>query len=251
MKILINPKYGGLRDYLLQLPARMDSEGTYIYGGRRNLIKSFTAPDGTVLNVKRYHTPHGPNRLIYSLGLRQPKGLRAFRYPTLLASRGIGTPEAVAYMEERRGGLLGESYFVSVQCPYRHLLYEVSGYTPAQYGPLATALAQFTAHMHDQGVLHLDFSPGNILWDRRDDGAYCFSIVDINRMRFGQVSMRAGCNSFRRLWGPKAFFSVLAREYGSHRGFPPDECERLTLAYRRKFWQHYLRRHDVDFEVEL
>ena len=53
MKVLIHPDYEALRDFLLQLPNRMDSEGTYIYGGRRNLIKSFVAPDGTVLNVKR------------------------------------------------------------------------------------------------------------------------------------------------------------------------------------------------------
>ncbi len=251
MKILINPKYGGLRDYLLRLPARMDSEGTYIYGGRRNLIKSFTAPDGTVLNVKRYHVPHGPNRLIYSFGLRQPKGLRAFRYPTLLAARGIETPEPVAYLEERHGGLLGLSFFISVQCPYAHRLYEVNEMAPEQYEPLAKALALFTAHMHDQQVLHCDYSPGNILWDRKADGAYCFSIVDINRMRFGPVSMAAGCNSFRRLWGPKAFFRLLAQEYARHRGLDPAACERLVLACRRKFWTRYLKHHDMEFEVDV
>ena len=83
------------------------------------------------------------------------------------------------------------------------------------------------------------------------DGAYCFSIVDINRMRFGPVSMAAGCNSFRRLWGPKAFFRLLAQEYARHRGLDPAACERLVLACRRKFWQHYLRHHKMEFEVDV
>lgn len=251
MKILINPKYSHLRNFLLSLPERMDSEGTYIYGGRRNLIKSFTAPDGTELNVKRYHVPHGPNRLIYSLGLRTPKGLRAFRYPTLLAARGIETPEAVAYIEQRHGGMLGLSFFISIQCPYQHRLYEMNEASPELYEPLAKALAHFTAHMHEEGILHRDYSPGNILWDRDADGTFHFSIVDINRMHFGPVSKRQGCSSFRRLWGPKAFFIIMAHEYAMQRGFNPNECEQLVLAYRRKFWKRYMKHHNVEFEVEL
>ena len=53
MNVRINPKYEELREFILQLPSRMDTEGTYIYGGRRNLIKSFAVPHGPVLNVTR------------------------------------------------------------------------------------------------------------------------------------------------------------------------------------------------------
>lgn len=251
MKVLIHPDYEALRDFLLQLPNRMDSEGTYIYGGRRNLIKSFVAPDGTVLNVKRYHAPHGINSLAYSLGLRQPKGLRAWTYPSILNAKGIETPQAVAYIEYRHCGLIGLSYFISLQCPYRHRLYEVSEAQPELYEPLALALARFTAHMHQQEVYHCDYSPGNILWDRDDDGTFRFSIVDINRMRFGAVSEQLGCECFRRLWGPKAFFRILAREYARLRGFSPDDCERKVMESRRKFWTHYAKHHDISFPLEL
>ena len=44
----------------------------------------------------------------------------------------------------------------------------------------------YTAVMHEREVLHLDYSPGNILWDKDDEG-YHFTVVDINRMRFGKV----------------------------------------------------------------
>jgi len=73
--------------------------------------------DGTLVNAKRYCLPHLLNRLVYSTGLRKPKGLRAFTYPTRLLERGIETPEPIAYIEQRRCGLLGLSYFVSVQSP--------------------------------------------------------------------------------------------------------------------------------------
>jgi hypothetical protein len=246
----INPKYASLRDFLLSLPDRFEAEGTYIYGGRRNLIKSFAAPDGTLLNVKRYHKPHGPNLLIYSSGLRKPKGRRAYTYAGRLLSRGISTPEPVAYIEERSLGMLQLSYFVSLQCPYPHRLYELGNAEPAQYEPLAEALARFTANMHDHEVLHLDFSPGNILWEKEGD-EYHFSVVDINRMRFGSVSLRQGCTSFARLWGPKRFISILCRRYAELRHFDPDEAEAITMSVRRKFWMHYQKKREMEFKLEL
>lgn len=246
----INPRYEALRPFIESLPRCFEHSGTYIYGGRRNLIKCFEAPDGTLLNVKRYHRPSPINRLVYSWNIRKPKGRRAFDYPPLLRAKGIDTPEAVAYIEERTLGLLGLSYFVSVQCPYAHRLYEL-GDAPAEvYEPMATALAHFAAHMHDRQVLHLDFSPGNILWEE-EAGTYRFSIVDINRMYFGHVTMEQGCRSFARLWGPKRFIQLLVREYAAARHFDADAAEALTLEARARFWKRYQRQREVEFKLEL
>ena len=79
-RIKINPKYEHLRSYIESIPDVFEQEGCEIYN-KRNLIKVLTAPDGTQINVKRYHVPHGPNRLIYSWGIREPKGERALAYP--------------------------------------------------------------------------------------------------------------------------------------------------------------------------
>lgn len=48
-----------------------------------------------------------------------------------------------------------------------------------------TAFAEFTARLHEAGILHLDYSPGNILYDKIGE-EYHFSLVDINRMHFGE-----------------------------------------------------------------
>ena len=69
-KIKINPKYEYLRAFIESIPDVFEKEGREIYN-KRNLIKVLTAPDGTQINVKRYHVPHGPNRLIYSWGIRE------------------------------------------------------------------------------------------------------------------------------------------------------------------------------------
>lgn len=113
MKIKINPKYEEMRSFIERIPDVFEKEGRVIYTGR-NLIKVMEAPDGTVINVKRYHVPKGPNSLIYSLGIRKPKGERAFEYPMILEKKGIGTPTPIALIEERNAiGLLGYTYLIT------------------------------------------------------------------------------------------------------------------------------------------
>ena len=120
----------------------------------------------------------------------------------------------------------------------------------SQYEPMAMALAAYCAHMHDQGVLHLDFSPGNVLWEKNGD-TYRFSIVDNNRMRFGHVSMVDGCRSFARLWGAKRFLQLLVREYARLRSFDPQEAEEILMRERRRFWKHYQKKREMEFPLEL
>ena len=249
--MMINQKYEHLRGWLEQLPEQFEQLGEVIYDNR-NQLRVIEAPDGTLVNAKRYCVPRQPNRLIYSLGIRQPKGLRAFTYPTRLLERGIATPEPIAYIEQRnRLGLLEECYFVSVQSPLGHTLYEFGDAREGSYEEMARELGRFTAMMHDREVLHLDFSPGNILWDKDADG-YHFAVVDINRMHFGQVSIKDGCAALRRLWGPKRFIELIARSYAAARDFDEDEAVRLTMEARTAFWTRYQRRHpQPPFPLEL
>ena len=247
--MLINKKYQHLEKWLERLPEDFERLGEVIYD-KRNQLRIIEAPDGTLVNAKRYCVTHAVNRVVYSLGIRKPKGLRAFIYPTRLLERGISTPEPIAYIEQRRCGLLGLSYFISVQSPLRHMLYEFGDAREGTYEEMAGALGLFTAMMHDREVLHLDYSPGNILWDKDDEG-YHFTVVDINRMRFGKVNMEDGCAALCRLWGPKRFIELIARSYAKARGFDEDEAVRLTMQARAAFWTRYQRRHPVEFPLEL
>ena len=249
IKIQINDKYEYMRTFVESIPEIFEHTGEILYD-KRNRIKKIIAPDGTPINVKRYHVPSFINRLIYSYGLRKAKGLRAYTYPAILHSHGIETPDAIAYIEERNHGLLGYSYLVTTQCLYEHELYDLGRAAEGTYEEMTAALAQTTARMHESGIMHRDYSPGNVLWTKKADG-YHFSLLDINRMYFGPVSMRQGCRNFARLWAPRKAFIIMAHEYARARGFDEAECERLVIKYRTAFWKRYSKRHPVNYPLEL
>lgn len=252
LRVTIRPQFEGMRDFILRLPHVFEAEGEVMQDGR-NLIKAFRAPDGTRLVVKRYHKPRGINKLVYSWGIRKPKGLRAYLYPDRLARVGIDTPVPVAYVEERTCcGLIAYSYFVSVMHPYRHRFYEWGNTPSCGYQGIARDLARFTARLHECGILHLDYSPGNILWEQVD-GEYRFALVDINQLRFGPVGLRAGCRNFARLWGQTEFFRLLAREYALQRHFDEDRVLHCILKYRAAYWKRYRRRkpEKIHFDLDI
>ena len=248
--IKINPKYEHWRRFIESIPDVFELEGKEIYN-KRNLIKVLTAPDGTLVNVKRYHIPHGPNRLVYSWGIRKPKCQRAFDYPMILKNKGIETPEPIALIEERNSFyLLGYSYLITLQCDYGHTLYEVGNAKPGSYKSLAKALAHFAAKIHESDVLHKDFTPGNVLW-KQDDEGFHFSLVDINRMSFGPVSVKQGLYNLRKFWGPKDFIRILATEYALLRNANVDEAVNYVMRERAKFWTRYGKKHEIPFKLEL
>lgn len=247
MNMMINPQYEHLRSFLEQLPENFETLGRVIHSGR-NLIKVISL-EGLTINVKRYAVPPFVNRVAYSF-FRQSKGKRAFLYPSRLLEKGIETPEPIAYLEERKMGLIGHSYFVSVQSSYSYNFCRFGKVGIEGNEELIAAFARFTARLHENGVLHRDYSPGNILYDKLADGWH-FSLVDINRMYFGKVDMKKGCANFARLWGKTPFFTLLAAEYARARRMDEAECIRLVLHYRKMFWNRYRRRHRVWFDLDI
>lgn len=250
MKIKINPRYEKMRDFIKCIPSVFEKEGRVIYKGR-NLIKVMTAPDGTEINVKRFHAPKGLNSLIYSFGLRKPKGERAYEYPYILEDKGIGTPTVIALIEQRNVlGLLGYTYLVTLQCNYGHTLYEVGNAKAGTYEKLAKALAHFAADMHNRGILHKDFTPGNVLWMQDEEGFH-FMIVDINRMKFGEIDVKEGLHTLCKLWGPKNFIEILASEYALVRNYNEAKAVDYVMKKRAQFWTRYGKKHPIEFQLEL
>ncbi|MBR1878073.1 MAG: tyrosine protein kinase [Paludibacteraceae bacterium] len=237
MKIVINPTYEVLREWITTLPERFAHEGEVIYDAR-NQIRLMTAPDGKEYCVKRFHAPRSLNRWIYSF-LRAPKAVRAYENALRLRQAGIGTPEVIGYILVFHRGLLSESYLVSLRSVLTRDFYEFRHHPLAGYEDIVCTFALFTAKMHEKGILHKDYSPGNILFDRQPDGSVSFEIVDVNRMQFGYaVSIDNACRNFCRLWGQEDFFTLLAQEYARARGWDEQQCVRLTLRYWRRFWRH-------------
>lgn len=235
MKIVLNPAYESLEAWVKSVPYIFAEQGEVIYDAR-NQIRIMHGPDGGELCVKRFHTPRFLNRYIYRY-IRDSKAKRSFENGLYLLAHGVGTPEPIAYLEEYSWGGLGYSYLITRVSPLKRLHREFTlAYTP-QLEETIRPLARFTAHMHDEGILHLDFSPGNILWDRVD-GEYRFEVIDINRVVLGPVSMKAGCRSLRRLCARRAFFDIFAEEYAHARGLDKAQCTYWIHYYRDRFWHH-------------
>lgn len=236
MQIVVSPKYEHLRSWIETIPQLFSTMGEVIYDAR-NQIRVAKAPDGTIVNIKRYHTPAFANRVIYSY-FRKPKAERAYRNALLLSDKGIATPTPIGYIL-CGNHLLAESFLITLQSPLKRNFYEFRHHTLEGYEGIIQRFALFTAEMHKKEILHLDYSPGNILFDVLPNGEVVFALVDINRMRIGHpISQKQACRSFRRLWGEQDFFELLGKEYARAQDWNEQQtCERI-IHYWKQFWRN-------------
>ena len=248
MKIVINPQYSdAFADFVRSVPAVFARGGEQIYRSR-NVIKIFDV-GGTRLCVKSYKEPIFISRVAYTF-FRPSKASRAYFNALEVLARGFETPAPVAYIEEKRGGLLSKSYFICLECPYptdvRH--FEHTEKYSVEDREILRLVGKLSAQLHEREVLHLDFSPGNILYQKIGGDCH-FSLLDINRMKFCKVNLREGCRNFQRLRGSDEMFGILAQGYARERGFDEKICTELILKYnkehviylnkRRKFKQRW------------
>lgn len=247
MKIVINTKYSQYRDFVESIPQNFNTNGRTIYKGR-NEIKIFEV-NNQLVNVKRYKVPFVFNRIIYTF-FRASKVVRAYRYALRITEQGFNTPTPIAYIVEKKWGLIRTSYLITFQSPLSRNFYEFGNGELDERRDILVAFAKFAAQLHNAGIYHLDFSPGNILFDKID-GEISFCLVDINRMSFGDVSMKKGCANFARLWGKSELFHIIASEYARARGFDEEECTRLVLEARSKFWKKFRSKHPVKFDLDI
>ena len=218
-------------DFIAKLPDFFINNGTIIHNAR-NQIRVFDV-NGHKINVKKFCIPPIVNRVLYSLGWRTPKALTTYRNAQEILKRGFHTPAPYGYRIERKGGLINFSYFISEQADNMRPICD-GGKDPA----LIKALAQYTAHMHTQGLFHRDFTPGNILY-RVENGTYHFMLVDINRFRFfdGPVPrnlvLRNLTQPFYRVESLRTFIKEYCKCARLERGI-----EKMVLR-RRKFRNFY------------
>jgi RIO-like serine/threonine protein kinase len=151
-----------------------------------------------------------------------------------LIDAGFATPEPVAYIECSNYRLLNKSYFVSIHTQnvkifrdyqYQELTQEVTD--------MLQQMAEYVAMLHEKNIMHLDFSAGNILIEKTDE-KYCFSLVDINRMKFKKISVAAGIMNFGRLCIPDDKVRILAKYYAKARNADEEKCTRKMLKNNKK-----------------
>lgn len=234
--ILLNPTYESMRA-ALSTPEQLIAQGTPIHRGRNEL--AVVEVKGVRLCIKRYGLSNPLRRFIYRY-LRAPKGLRALQNAMTLRAAGFESPEPVAYIERHSVWGIEDSYYI---CLYEdgQTLYRWGDRTINEIKDEVVSLGQWTAQLHEAGLLLLDFTPGNILCSQTG-----FALVDTNRMKQGKITIRQGLKNMAGLWLQPEAAALLATTYAASRGAKePEQYVPLFAQYRRCFWRRFVRRHGL------
>jgi len=182
------------------------------------------------LVVKAFKVPNFINKIVYTF-FRGTKAKKSYENSIRISQF---VPQAIGYIEFRKFGLLSDSYFVSEQFVYDFTIREVI--TGADFQDRETIfkeLAKFTFLLHEDGILHKDYSPGNILIKVNDSG-YEFKIVDINRMEFKDLNVDERLKNFSQLWAKDNDLKIIIDAYSALINQDKDTCFAKAVAYSQK-----------------
>lgn len=236
MKIIINPEYEYLYEKIKQIPDLFEKRGEVVYDGR-NILKRATIDNIDVV-VKSFKKPHFINRIVYTF-FRKSKAIRSYIYSMEILKHGFNTPEPIAMIEEYNKGLLSHSYYICCYDNGETVRNLMDGVVAGNEDKLKS-FAQYTVALHTAGILHLDYSPGNILIHHTEKG-YHFSLVDVNRMCLvTEVDNTIAAKNLRRLCNSREVLSYIAVQYALLRGWDTKEMEQLTTWYSDKFFNEYI-----------
>lgn len=239
MPYQINSNYLALKSFVEELPIRFPKEGQSIYKVR-NEVKIFEI-DGYLLNVKSYKVPNLFNKIAYRY-LRGSKAKRSYEYADFLLSKGVETPAPVAWVECHSGGILKESYFISIQHKHDFNLRDVLEDKVENKTEILNGFVDYTVNkLHKNGVFHLDYSPGNILIRKEKDG-YSYSVIDLNRMKFFPIDLEKGMENLKQLHTTAENYKIIGRRYGELMEIDPEECAEKLVDMDRKYQEYRARR---------
>lgn len=238
MQVHTTPKYQKAENSIRELLLNFEQNGQMLGPGERNKIKIFEL-EGEKLNIKSFKIPNSFNKLVYRF-FRKSKAERSFLYASKLKQLGIGTPQPIAYAEEKKATSLQRSFYVSIQQDYDFTFRELDLAKPG-HEEILRAFTRFTLKLHKNNVEFLDHSPGNTLIKLNEDREPDFYLVDLNRMNFKELDFDARMKNFARLSPHKEVVAVMASEYARCTGRPEAEVfEKMwkyTNEFQEKFWR--------------
>lgn len=214
-------------NFVSQLPEYFSKHGRIIHNAR-NQIRVYEV-EGKEINVKKFCIPPIVNRILYSLGWRTPKAKTTFLNAQEILKRGFNTPRPFGYLIERSRGLINFSYFASEQVQGVAPIRERRTHTE----PLINALAEYTARLHRAGLMHKDYTPGNILYTEKD-GKFNFILVDINRFRVQQkpIGLWHSVSNLMQPFENDEHLKMFVKAYAKHRKINQACCTSYVLFLR-------------------
>jgi len=225
MKYKINPEYEKeFKDFLLNIKNYFQNNTETIHNDRNEL--KVISHNNIQIVVKSFKIPNLLRRIYYTY-FRDTKAKKSYDYSIKIANF---TPDPIAYIEFYQDNLLADSYFIAKKFDYDFTIKEpIVDRKFQNREQIFIELAHFTYQLHQNQILHKDYSPGNILIKKENDN-YTFKIVDINRMEFRELNLEERLKNFSKLWMLDDDMSIIAKEYAKLIG--EDEATCIALAIK-------------------
>jgi len=227
-KYQINSTYISFKRFILNIRNNFDQNSQTIHKAR-NELKIINYQDQDVV-VKSFRVPNLIRRLFYTI-FRDTKAKKSYDYSIKI---GDFTPDPIAYMEFYTYGLLADSYFIAQKFEYDFTIREpLLEEHFEDKEKIFASFAEFTFQLHQHGILHKDYSPGNILIRKEGEG-YLFKIVDINRMVFKELSLEERLKNFNKLWAKDSDLRIIIDRYAELQNEDKQKCINMAIAYNQK-----------------
>ncbi|OHE16230.1 MAG: hypothetical protein A2540_00495, partial [Sulfurimonas sp. RIFOXYD2_FULL_37_8] len=212
-------------EFLKNIKSYFESEKKSIHKARNEIkIISFKDED---LVVKSFKIPNPVNKIVYTF-FKDSKAKKS--YENSIKIMGFA-PKPIGYIEFKKFGLIDESYFISEAFTYDFSIREpLLDNDFVDKKAIFNAFAEFTFDLHEKGIFHLDYSPGNILV-KKESKRYIFKIVDINRMEFRSLSLDERLINFSKLWAKDEDLKLIVKEYCKLAKYDEESCVNLALKY--------------------
>lgn len=192
----------------------------------RNEIKTIEFNNENLI-VKSFKIPNIINKIIYTF-FRDSKAKKSYENSIKIIDF---VPKPIGYIEFKKSGLIDESYFVSENFEYDFTIREPLLNTHfLDKEEIFKAFAIFTHKLHENGIFHLDYSPGNILI-KKEGNCYIFKIVDINRMEFKPLNLDERLKNFSKLWAKDEDLEIIIKEYVKVSNSNEESCVKIALKY--------------------
>jgi len=180
---------------------------------KRNTIKVFDIGDEK-WNVKSFQVPHLINRFAYKY-VRKSKARRSFEHAEILLKKGILTPKPIAYIEYSELIGLTNSFYISKNLSYDFDFGALLNADFADRENILNQFTEFTYQLHENDIHHFDHSKGNTLMCRLGDDQYDFYLIDLNRMKFEEMTYEKRIDNFNRLSLTDDMIEIVGKKYAS------------------------------------
>lgn len=171
-----------LEDFLKNIKTYFENSKNIVIYDKRNIIKIIEYQNKKFV-VKSFKTPHFLNQIVYKF-FRDSKAKRSYENSIILEEMGINTPKPIGYIEFPTTFRFTESFYISEFFDYDfeiRALFKDENFQDRE--EVLKKFVEYSYNLHNKGIYHLDYSPGNILV-KKVDAIYTFSIIDVNRMKF-------------------------------------------------------------------